>query len=510
MSRKFKTAWQKENIPDISANLADIIQQCHKQEKEWLYSAGGADNPFYTRHKIGNLTIQNDGRINRLLPRAEPKTISDKIMYLGLTMRQKERQHPLVEEMFEYVARNAEINLDSYIHYELCSILHTLRAWHPLKKATLTCIEKFKVGDPRRSILSDWYILACYRLITPDIIKGNATDQLTILFKQAIEYTKQIAPELHKNHLVYEGLLAQMEGLNEEAIDLYIRSQNIDGILIGVFATSELFVPIEALKTTNLSQGMFTQCQHFWRHPASSEGIILVSSDKIYFERYANGFLSSFATRNPNSVIHWHCVNFAPSIDLISSYEKQLGIKINYSVDHNLDPSNSDDVKRGYYAAARYIYLPEYLAHYHKVATCDVDGVNDCSLKSLWHNSENTILLHTALSSKKSSSRAGWEAIAAGSSAFRLAPNTSLFCRTVSTYLVNRLEYALHHKEKYFYADQVGLFLAFIKLQEHCRIGNPKGLFKQGNHWAFAKRDTEKEEWQLKAMETMKGKRKLN
>src|SRR5690606_3946804 len=106
--------------------------------------------------------------------------------------------------------------------------------------------------------------------------------------------------------------------------------------------------------------------------PAKARHVALVSLDKVYFEKFALAFARKFFVTNPGNGLHFHCIGFDPA-ETIRGW--RLAGAVGWTVDLEDLASFRPREKRGYYAAARYIFLSRYLELYDSVFVADVDGL---------------------------------------------------------------------------------------------------------------------------------------
>jgi Flp pilus assembly protein TadD len=113
--------------------------------------------------------------------------------------------------------------------------------------------------------------------------------------------------------------------------------------------------------------------------PTSKKLVLLLGSDAAYFRRYAGPLLASIAHKSGlDATVHFHIVNpEADTLALLSGFQTQLaGLDIRMSFERLDIAGRSRNHVNTYYAAARFLRLPELLRHYAApVLVMDIDAV---------------------------------------------------------------------------------------------------------------------------------------
>lgn len=212
-----------------------------------------------------------------------------------------------------------------------------------------------------------------------------------------------------------------------------------------------------------------------------SDTVALVSLDRRYFDIYAETFLRTFASSNPDGAAHFHCINFDLTTDFLELADR-IGISIGWSRD-DFTGTQEAGTLAGYYAAARYLHLPTYLKSYPNIFVCDVDGLVVKKLPALFRGKPDIRMPARFLRGPRRLYPAPWDAIGAGAVAIRRTDQSVTFVRAVADYLGVAFILAVNEGRRFFYADQNALFAAYYRFRNECQFEPIGRAFSQAGDW---------------------------
>ena len=415
-----------------------------------------------------------------------PETIA---VAAGLLMRVTDGEPAAVQMLKPMVPDLLKRCRDQTIMLELGNLFRALPNWPLLQQVASAAVALIPGEQWQCNIACDWLVLANYRLLVKKFESNTMLPSDIKEFETEIDGLAEKIGEDTKNIAFYRSLTATLNRQSETAIDWKLKAQTLPGKILVLFRRLENFVPVSSLKRQPSS--CFAQLEsgvvHHFTHPAPEAGVLLVSTDKRYFELYAEKLLESFAYWNSGCLIHLHCINFEPASDQLAALERHHTVKINHSVDSRPELESAPNLYAGYCAGARYLFLPRYLEHYGRVAVSDIDGVIRVPLAALWQDDNCAIHLTSKLVSPEwTSTRLLWEAIAAGSFAIADAPPNRDFAWMLANYLAEQINFCRDNDLRLFYTDQIGLLLAYVASKDVCDFRPLAGLFSQQGRWQFS------------------------
>lgn len=484
--------WQHLTSDSSLASVAGMLDQFHSHEQQCLHE-GQLLQPYYFWPKqpgLKDLTTALSDKAN-----GADVDLETKVRTLGICMRMVEQTYELAAGLENALSLDQIETLSQAAQFELCLIFQAHRRWGKLRLVCQKARRSLVQDDPRLAIVCDLSVLANYRLTLKPFLKGELTPNGLEQFKTTVAQNCRFARKFPKNGFIYRGILHHLKGQHSQALAAMVKSQSEKGYAIPLFRAADLYRPLEQLTPSDPEATLKDRVVLHMRHVAGKDGCLLVSSNDLYFQKYAASLLESFGKTNPSGVIHWHFINHIPDVTQLDRFEKKYDVRINYTVDTSPDEKEDPNTLRGYYAGARYIFLPLYLSTYRQVTISDVDGVVRAPLAALWQDDGQDMLITSQLTAPDTPCRVGWEAIAAGSLAIRNSNAARQLANSLSNYLLEAFREASAEQKSFFYSDQVGLFMCFMIFFDQLEIGRMGDFFSQAGAWSFGDHD-KKEDWQ--------------
>lgn len=443
---------------------------------------------FRYEHKLDATLKETARKLLANLSADHPDCLTAQTVAIGVTMRLNSGKSVDVEPLTKLMRAKIEACTDTITLFELGNIYRALPHWRGLNMAARAAIQQLPNKDWKAHIACDWLLLANYRMLLKKY-EANTMNRADVdALEAVVETCAGAIGENTKNVTFYRSVIASLRANLRQSFQLLLKAQKLPGKLIILFERLELFSEPDALiaQPSKVIGGYSQNLIHHIKHGAEGKCVLLVSLDKLYFERYAETLLASFGHWNAGGVIHLHCIGFRPEAEKCQALEQTTKVKINFTEDRFPDFLRAKHLFNGYCASARYLYLPHYMKLYGKVAVSDVDGVILRPLDSLWEESEDTIMLAGRMVGKKRSvSRLLWEAIAAGSMAIKNTPENLAFAWRVANALAGHIDHCRSKSTKLFYADQIALMMAYLASMDSCQFATIGGLFSQKGGWSI-------------------------
>ncbi len=455
--------------------------------------------PYYRWKKNYNWEQSSAASKKLISTYQPPESISELVVYCGLVMRLNETTPEQLENLLHSLNPKTIEELPANLQFEACLLLQAKHRWKKLQNLAPLAAENHCENNPQRAILTDIAILAAYRPCAKKLADQTFSKEDEFEFQALVSNVEKLVNKFPKNQLIYNAILSHFRGNHVSALEMFNSSQNKQGITIQLFNAARLIAPISSCSSARSFPAFSQRDIKIRHHPKDDDICLLVSTDERYFKKYSNDFIASYSRSNSNCLLHWHCVNFIPSSEHLNKLEKQHHIRINITIDSAETLEQEPEVTKGYYASARYIYLPEYLALYPSIAIADVDGIINDSFIDIKTKTAD-ILLRTNMNDFHTPSRVCWEVISAGCFVINRTNESAAFAQTLSTYLCSILEKCRTEKIPFFYSDQIGLFLAYQKYFNNCTFGSAPRFFQQSTNWQFGVGMAGKEAWQKQAV----------
>ncbi|MBI2315600.1 MAG: tetratricopeptide repeat protein [Betaproteobacteria bacterium] len=189
--------------------------------------------------------------------------------------------------------------------------------------------------------------------------------------------------------------------------------------------------------------------------------VVLIAADPVYFERFGGSFFNSFAENaGANGLLHVHLVGAEPAwVERIRRLAGRLGVTA-YCVSAEPAPADQEQkMRRVFYACARFLHLPRWLAQYNRPIVClDIDAVVREPARALlealaghdlglvWHDSPYS----------------PWTRVLAGTLAASPTGAAIRYLDAVARYI----GYFLRTRQAYWSLDQIALYCTLRHLQE--------------------------------------------
>lgn len=335
----------------------------------------------------------------------------------------------------------------------------------------------------RRSALWDMRFYIAYCAFTPwnQNQSKEECDQIVAHLWGMVDDVARDMPASWKNVSIYKAYVRCAEGRYQEALTHFREAQNQQGYYLKLYMNYELAVTLDQFQDMHAGYSGFPHGQQTeaLRHTGADRAH-LVSCDKTYFDLYFPAFLQSFSRKNRGELLHIHAVNFRLSETQLGDLEKQFGVLINATFDTIPEIEESRELRRGYAAGARYIWLHRYMELYGFVVITDLDGQVRYSLDALSNRQEADVYLKTAMFREGGAHAMIWTRILAGTFAIHDTPATKKMAHSISAYLFDRFENARHNGKRYFFSDQMALALAHLQFENHITFAEIDPLYVQG------------------------------
>ncbi len=269
----------------------------------------------------------------------------------------------------------ASASAASDLLFDLLLLLHVAEDWAGLSAASEGILTSGHGDNDLRDLAADMLVQAKYQLIKLKIFQNTVAQDDVRSVAAAIQLTETVLGGNHPKQAHYKGFLAAISGDLIEAVNWHAGAPANAGYSTQFFRAAASVISLAEMKAfagkpqRSLPEG----CWHM-RHTGHSE-CSLISTDQGYFTTYFEGFLESFSLLNPGALLHVHAVDFEPTPGRITELEDRYGVHINITHDPQSLRRLNPDLRKGYCAGARYMYLPDYLSRYSRVIIHDVDGV---------------------------------------------------------------------------------------------------------------------------------------
>ena len=333
--------------------------------------------------------------------------------------------------------------------------------------------------------VADLVWLSFYRGQTERLLSGADREMFEREAESLLGFVKQTWPTASDRHALYAAMVAHVTGNAAEARKVFL----------GREPSEPLIEPLGAVRTVlpvNLLPRRSPDRSQLKIFRAAAEHVTLISLDRTYFDKYAHQVARKFFQSNPGNGLHLHCVGFDPTTDI---GDWKLVGAIGWTADHaDLEALTVRD-KRGYYAAARYIFLPDYLTLYQSVFVADVDGLMIRNVADIdaEHADQDIILSTLVLDTGRQLNRLPWEAITACAFMARATAGGRSFATAISGYLLEVMRRTEAEGRPFWYADQTALYYSWFNLQTQVRFGRfHSPPFKQVGSWKLFQGDAER------------------
>lgn len=394
--------------------------------------------------------------------------------------------------------------------FDLLLLLHVVEDWANLAVASEGILVAGHGDHNLRDLAADMLVQARYQLIKLRIFQNTVTQDDVLSVAAAIQLTKDTLGENHPKQAHYKGFLAAVSGDLTGAVKWHASAPADTGYSTQFFRAAANVIAVGDMKALagKPQRSLPESCWHI-RHAGHSE-CTLISTDQGYFTTYFEGFLESFSLLNPGALLHVHAVGFEPTLARLVELEDRYSVHINITHDPQALKRLNPDLRKGYCAGARYMYLPDYLSRYSRVIIHDVDGVLETSMKDVWQPADSAPRDHAIMISSliPDDNRRGhfafWQNIGAG--AFAIAANSEnlKFATALSGYLQSRFAICQRTGGRFFFTDQVGLLLATLAFNDVCTIVRMPQIFSQSSDTRGQQRGQAKKDAQEKRLEKLR------
>jgi len=366
--------------------------------------------------------------------------------------------------------------------YEVAWLVFSQKNWDYLKVLLRSQLVA-ELPDNLRGHLSDLFILATYRSISPTINRGQDTQLVRQVIQDAIRVVVSQGDPGQSRTRLYNALLTHiLGGFSEARAELFAVAQDLQPqtILRSVASIRPPLDPESGSAFTDRIPSVKVVRRH------QEQSVFLVSLDRAYFDLYFDLFLASLKSHSTKLPLHLHCIGFDPEDDL---RRLQIHNKIGYSLDNTDLSEFSSDQKRAYFASARLLHAAMYLDLYSGLYICDIDGAIAAPISGvLSETAKFDVASNTSvLDHGRRLFRLPWESIFAGNLALRSTKGGVLFARYLNRYLSSVLFNASAHQRSAWFCDQNALFYGWADLREHV-VFSPLSdtLFRQALDWRLS------------------------
>lgn len=348
--------------------------------------------------------------------------------------------------------------------FEWCLFLFAEKQWEGLADMSVR-IEA--VGDPdRRAALLDLMYLTAHRLRLRD------RSEVAAALSARVKALRPTMPAAQR--AVHEAFDDHLAGRQDAARRRLAQLAHRYTPYFALGAIKTLFTR-EALPPDAPAEPQLTLVR-----PSNRQGVVVVSLDKVYFERFFGLFRDHLKRSNPALGVHVHCIGFSPE----ALPDPSIGISCE-SLPFGTD---SDETSaRAYYASARFLHLPAFLDIYHTVHVSDVDGlIKDIPTMAA---DGSAVILRSKIAEGRSS-RLPCETVSATNVSLRRSPEALRFADYLRRYLVHGFSLQL---DPIWYIDQNALYCAWRDLKDEITITTGKpSVFRQGGRWRQSEGDAGK------------------
>ncbi|MDE4396212.1 hypothetical protein [Phaeobacter gallaeciensis] len=362
--------------------------------------------------------------------------------------------------------------------------LFSQKAWQKLIQTARTTE---RLGELPLHV-ADLIWLAFYRGQTKRLLAGSDKGVFEQEGAALIGFIQERWPAASDRHILYTAMVSHVTGNGAEARKVFATLQ----------PSEPLIEPLAAVLTVlpkNSRSHLALDRSKLKITKSQAEHVTLISLDRTYFDKYAYQVAQNFFLTNPENGLHFHCSGFDPASDIQAW---NLNGSIGWTTDSRDLGVLTEQSRRGYYAAARYIFLPHYLTLYRSVFVADVDGLmlRDVAEIDAEHTSEDIVLSTRVLDSERELNRLPWEAVTACAFLARATTGGRKFVRAVSGYLTEIMLRAENEGRPFWYADQAALYYSWLDCKNDVRFGRfYRPPFKQVGSWRLFQGDAERLEF---------------
>lgn len=414
--------------------------------------------------------------------RYDGRSLDWQVMAFGLAARQGIFLRAVHNALLERVANGVVAPASSAARMELAWFLFSQKAWEPLRGL----IEAIDAGA-RASMpvqIADFYFLAFYRLQRQRIFLGGDREGFVAEARVCLDFLRASWPAETERLSAYAAMIAHVAGDIDAARPVFA----------AMVADTPFIGPMAAMQNV-LMPGLPASDLHIASRDIvaePAENVTLLSVDAEYFARYALLFAQRYGEINAANGLHFHCIGFDPR-PVIAGWG--LDLPIGVTVD-NYDLTDwSASQRRGYYASARYLYLPQYLERYRSVMIADIDGIvlRNVAAIAAEHDGDDVVLSAQVLDSARRLNRLPWEAVPANSCMVRATEGGRKFAGRLADYLAQVARNTQAENAAFWFADQNALFYCWHDLKDEVRFGRfGKATFAQKGGWNLFESDQEK------------------
>jgi hypothetical protein len=333
--------------------------------------------------------------------------------------------------------------------------------------------------------VADLIWLAFYRTQTKRVLAGSDKRVFEQEGAALIGFIQERWPAATDRLILYAAMVSHVAGNETEARKAFATFQPSEP-LIEPLAAVLTVIPMNSRPHRALDRSKLKITR------AQAEHVTLISLDRTYFDKYAYQVAQNFFLTNPENGLHLHCSGFDPTSDIQAW---NLDGSIGWTTD-NIDlGALAERSRRGYFAAARYIFLPHYLTFYRSVFVADVDGLmlRDVAEIDTEHSNDDIVLSTLVLDSERELNRLPWEAVTACAFLARATTGGRKFARAVSEYLSEVMLRAEKEGRPFWYADQAALYYSWFDQKDEVRFGRfHRPPFKQVGSWKLFQGDAER------------------
>ncbi|WP_374764229.1 hypothetical protein [Yunchengibacter salinarum] len=373
------------------------------------------------------------------------------------------------------------------------------------------------MGSVARVSLADISVMACYIPIRRRIHHDEpATDDPDHLAAAVARAATLLGPDQVRSRLIHRSLLAALTGDPLGGAHLLAEAAAAPGTPIFAFRAVDQMVPLADLGTVQTRAdapprgwcGRADGLPHMQlTHDPAGEVPLLVAADQAYYDRFMAGFLESVGVQAPGQLVHCHLIDATTGADEVAALADRARVRVNITWD--TPPRSvraSQDLYRGYAAAARFLYLPHLLGLYDGVVTSDVDGVVLYPPAAvLADHGADVVLRSSWLKPAPTSYPALWASVSAGHAGFRANAPARACARLLARLLWDGLDRAVTRGARFFFADQLAMALAYLHHRGQCRFAYlDRLLFSQSADIGLKGREAGKQAAQARAVQIVK------
>jgi hypothetical protein len=358
--------------------------------------------------------------------------------------------------------------------------LHSQKAWIKLLEAARA---QDDLGDLPLHV-ADLCWLAFYRGQMQRLLAGTDREGFGDHGGAFLEFIRDRWPLAADRHAFYGAMIEHITGAIEPAREFF-QGFAPGGPLVETLAAVHTVLPARPAPAISILPEVEVV-------RANARHVALVSLDRVYFDKYARLVAGKFFENNPGNGLHFHCVGFDPAA-LVREWN--LSGAIGWTTDLHEPSELTPRNRRGYYAAARYIYLARYLALYESVFVADADGLvlRDVAEVAAEHSDHDIVLSTRILDPDRRLNRLPWEAVPAGLLLARATPGSVIFAEAVGSYLTRVMHRAADRGMPFWYADQSALYYTWRDLMDAVHFAKFSApVFKQVGSWKLFQGEAER------------------